>query len=64
MIPVNEGNDACWKCEHYDCSNGCIPTCCDKLPPCGRNVIVAQSYLRELMKKSERRQKLWEARNF
>ena len=56
MIPIDEGNDKCRKCKHYDLSFGCIPTYSkDEFPPCGRDVIVEQEYLKKLFKNQRRR---------
>ena len=49
MIPVNEGNDECWKCEHFDIGSGCIPTYMKNgLPPCGRDIIMTQEFFKKL----------------
>ncbi len=51
MIPVEEGDKECCQCEHYDIMFGCMPTYKDHgFPPCGRNVIVSQEVLKELIK--------------
>lgn len=39
MIPVDEGNEQCYSCEHFYLAYGCIPTYSDNFPPCGRKVI-------------------------
>lgn len=62
MIPVNEGNEECHKCKHFDLSYGCVPTYADgnilgKLPPCERDVILSQKHLKELLKKAQRKEK-------
>lgn len=38
MIPVNEGNEECQKCEYFYLAYGCIPTYSNKFPLCGRKV--------------------------
>lgn len=54
MAPVNEGNDDCKKCEHFDMSLGCVNTWYDepmkKLPPCVREVIMSQDEYRSMLK--------------
>ena len=42
MYAVNEGDKECFKCEHLDCSVGCVYPLAGELPPCGRNVILTQ----------------------
>lgn len=57
MIPVNEGDEECRKCKQFDLCNGCINTYADnwrdKLPPCGRNIIISQRELKEITKKEK-----------
>lgn len=48
-IPVNEGNDECRKCEHFDMGMGCVPTYINGLPPCGRDIIIPQKQFIELL---------------
>lgn len=36
MIPVNEGNEDCQRCEYFYHAYGCMPTYSDVPPPCGR----------------------------
>ena len=56
MIPINEGDNECRKCKHFDSGSGCIPTYNrDGFPPCGRNIIVGQEYLKNLLKNQKRR---------
>ena len=47
-IPVDEGNEECRECKWFDLSYGCVPTHGKYgLPPCGRNIILAQeTYLK------------------
>ena len=40
MIPADEMNEECKKCEHLDYGYGCVPTYNNELPPCGRNIVV------------------------
>lgn len=58
MIPVNEGNEECRKCKQFDLCNGCINTYADnwrdKFPPCGRNVIISQKELKNIIEKEKR----------
>lgn len=52
MLPVEEGNEECFHCIHYDIAFGCVPTYIENgFPPCGRNVIVSQEWLKKLMRK-------------
>lgn len=50
MIPVDEANEECRKCEHFDMGCGCVPTYLNELPPCGRNIILCQKTYKELFK--------------
>ena len=57
MIPVAEGNAECRKCKHFDLCHGCITTYGDnwkeKLPPCGRGIIISQKELKEIIEKEK-----------
>ena len=55
-IPVDEGNDECLHCRFFDMGNGCGPTHMKYgIPPCGRNIILAQEQFMKHL--SKRRQK-------
>ena len=54
MLPVNEGNDECWKCKHFDLGSGCIPAYAENgLPPCGRDIIMTQECFKKLMARKD-----------
>lgn len=38
LIPINEGNEECYRCKHFYEAYGCMPTYCNQRPPCGRKV--------------------------
>lgn len=48
MYTVNEGDEECFKCEHLDCSVGCVYPLIGELPPCGRSVILTQEEFKRL----------------
>lgn len=48
-LPVNEGDNECRKCIHFDIGQGCIPTYTIGLPPCGRDIVISQKYYKELL---------------
>ena len=65
MIPVNEGNEQCYSCEHFYEAYGCIPTYNNDFPPCGRKVIggknmdnkaieIVRNYIVEHLDKSDK----------
>ena len=59
MIPVDEGNDECRRCKRFDLCNGCMDTykeggTINKLPSCGRSVILSQKVIRELVEKENK----------
>lgn len=56
MIPVDEGNEECKKCEHYNSILGCLMTYTSiyhigEFPSCGRDIEVSQKYLKEYLGK-------------
>ena len=57
MIPVNEGDEKCRKCRKFDMCHGCIDTYGenwrDKIPSCGRNIIISQKELKEIVDKEK-----------
>ena len=62
MLPIDEGNEECLKCKHFDLCNGCIPTYeKDGLPPCGRNIIMSQELYKKLMKEKENKHGFWKS---
>lgn len=69
MIPVNEGNEDCFKCDEFDMCIGCYATVQNnpyKAPKCRRDVIITSDAYEEYMKlkkknesKKKRRFRLW-----
>lgn len=61
MYPVNEGNEECGKCKHFDMGSGCVPTYADILPPCGRDIAMGQELYKKLMKERKKKHGFWES---
>lgn len=58
MLPVDEGNDECRKCDYFDLGMGCASTYEEHgLPPCGRNIIISQEVYKKLI---ERKRSKWQ----
>ena len=51
MYPIDEGNDECRKCEHFNMGMGCVPTHIKLCPPCGLDVAISQASYKELITK-------------